>query len=195
MSCAHKFKTINTVSRRAHKDGSNKFRSGFEEAYLIGIKILVARQQQCVKCDKKRTTIEISKTQFNNIIEKLSSNISSETNDGLLSKVEKKVRTYLIEVSQGQIKTRHEKKAMYKEVWLKIYPKRPFGRGNTNEVVEWIVNISNLDTKNGKPPLNSIVVRGDTGLPGVSWTEWEKDSDTPYRDVQEAQEACWGYWG
>lgn len=194
MLCAHKFKTINTVSRRAHKEGSNKFRSGFEEADAIGIKILVARRQQCSKCDKKRTTIEILKTQFNSIIEKLPSKIPNETNDGMLSKIEGKIRRYLIKVSKGQIKTRHKNKAMYKEVWNYIYPARQFGRGNTNEVVEWIVNISNFDTDNDKPPLNSIVVRCDTGMPGSSWDEWRKHSNTPFKNAEEAQLACWEFW-
>lgn len=194
MPCSHKYKTVNTVSRHAYKEGSNKFRSGFEEADALGIRILVARQQQCLKCSKKRTTIEISKAQFNNIVEKLPSKISSETSNGVLSKTENKLRKYLIKVSKGQVETRHNNKAMYKEVWNYIYPARQFGRGNTNEVVEWIVNISNYDTENSRPPLNSLVVRGDTGMPGGSWDEWKDYSSTPYKNAKEAQNACWKYW-
>jgi len=194
MLCTHKYKTVNTISRRAHKEGSKKYKSGFEEADAIGIRILVARQQQCIKCQKKRTTIEISKTQFESIIEKLPSKIPNESNDEVLTKAENKVRTYLIKVSKGLVKTRHKNKAMYKEVWNLIYPARQFGRGNTNEVVEWIVNISNFDTDNGNPPLNSLVVRGDTGMPGGSWDEWKEYSNAPFKNAEEAQLACWDYW-
>jgi len=192
MKCKHTFKTVNSVSYRAHTRGSKKFRSGFEEADSHGVKILVARQKQCSKCNKKRTTIEISKTQFDSIIEYLPFKLESEPANGLTD-VENKVRKYLIRVSKGKIETRHVKKAMYKEVWNQIYPTREFGRGNTNEVVEWIVAISNFDASKGRPPLNSLVVRGDTGMPGVSWNGWKEEFNAPYGNVEDAQQACWKF--
>ena len=194
MKCKHKFKTINTVSRRTYQKGSQKFRSGFEEANSHGIKILVARRQQCRDCGKKRTTVEISKKQLDAIFSNLSSRLEKEPSNMPISSVEKKVRDFLINVAKGQVATRHEKKAMYKEVWDLVYPSRQFGRGNTNEVVEWIVNISNYDTDNGKPPLNSLVVRGDTGMPGASWEEWKNQSGVLFENAEEAQQACWNYW-
>jgi hypothetical protein len=194
MTCKHKFKTINTVSRKAHREGSKKFKSGFEEANAYGIRILVARQQQCLECGKKRTTVEISKNQLDSIFSQLPQKLEDEQTDTDLSETERRVRDFLIKVSKGEIETRHEKKAMYKEVWLNIYPSRPFGRGNTNEVVDWIVNISDFDTNNNRPPLNSIVVRGDTGMPGDSWVEWKNRSNTKYKTVEKAQRACWDYW-
>ncbi len=190
MQCKHKFITINSVSLQAHRRGSKKFKSGFEEAGLYGIKILVARQKQCSKCKKKQTTIEISKSQFDSIIESLPSKLESELVTGL-TKVEKKVREYLIRVSKGEIDTRHPNKAMYKEVWDHIYPNRKFGRGNTNEVVGWIVAISNFDLANRRPPLNSLVVRGDTGMPGDSWNGWMEEFNSPFKNVEKAQQACW----
>jgi hypothetical protein len=192
--CKHKFKTVNTVSRKAYREGSKKFKSGFDEANSYGIKILVARQQQCLECGTKRTTVEISKSQLDSIFSQLPTKLEDEDTDSDLSKTEIRVRDYLIRVSKGEIETRHGRKAMYKEVWNEVYPSRPFGRGNTNEVVEWIVNVSNFDTTNARPPLNSLVIRGDTGMPGYLWETWRKHSDTPYRTAEEAQHACWHYW-
>lgn len=193
MACEHIWKTVNTISRKAHLGGSKKFKSGFEEAEEHGIKILTARQKKCLECGKKRTTVEISKAQLDAIYNGLSGAIT-ENVESELSIVENKARKFLIEVSKGNIQTRHERKAMYKEVWLHIYPTRPFGRGNTNEVVEWIVNISDFDTSNDRPPLNSLVVRGDTGMPGDSWDEWQSNSGSPYETASAAQNACWSYW-
>jgi len=193
MPCQHKFKTVNTVSRRAYKSGSTKFRSEFKAADSFGIKILVARRQQCLKCKKKRTTVEISKMQLDTIFPKLSSKLKMEPDGTALSDVEKKVRKYLIKISKGKSNPRHKNKAMYKEVWNSVYPSRKFGRGNTNEVVEWIVNISNFDMKHGRPPLNSLVVRGDTGMPGNSWNGWKEAFNAPFNNAEEAQQACWNF--
>jgi len=194
MACKHIWKTVNTISRKAHLAGSKKFKSGFDEADAYDIKILSARQKQCVECSKKRTTVEISKTQLDSIYNHLSRPIGKEGREEGLSNIENKVRKFLIKVSKGKVQTRHERKAMYKEVWLHIYPSRPFGRGNTNEVVDWIVNISDFDTSNDLPPLNSLVVRGDTGMPGDSWVEWKKHSNSLYKNVEAAQIACWDFW-
>lgn len=194
MKCTHKWKTINTISRKAHKEGSKKFKSGFEEADSYGIKILVARQKQCIECGVKRSTVEISKNQLKQIYSQLDQRVESDNERDKLSIIETKVRAYLINVSKGRIETRHYRKAMYKEVWLHIYPSLTFGRGNTNEVVEWIVNISDYDKAKNRPPLNSLVVRGDTGMPGQSWEEWRINSKTSYKTIDEAQQACWDLW-
>ena len=106
--------------------------------------------------------------------------------------VENQVRNYLIDVSRGKYpKNRHDNLATYKETWKVIYPSKVFGRGNANEVVDWIVNISNVDLKNDAPPLNSLVVRGDTKKPGVSWETWRDQSGTKFKNVEDAQNACW----
>ena len=194
MKCIHKWKTVNTISRKAHREGSKKFKSGFEQAESHGIKILVARQKQCIKCGDKKTTVEISQEQMNKIYDQLIDGIDEKSEIEELSTTEIEVRNYLISVSKGVIENRHAGKAMYKEVWNLIYPSRQFGRGNTNEVVDWIVNISDFDTSHGRPPLNSLVVRGDTAMPGASWDEWKKYSNTPYKTVEKAQDACWSYW-
>jgi hypothetical protein len=196
MKCKHKlgFKTINTISQKAHREGSTKFKSGFEEASLYGIKILVARQKECLECGEKRETVEISKRQLDKIYKQLSNNLEDEQDDSILSETELNVRNFLIKVCKGEVETRHERKAMYKEVWLNINPSRPFGRGNTDEVVGWVVNISNFDNDNSRPPLNSLVVRGDTKMPSEGWEEWRINSNTKYETVEEAQQACWDYW-
>ena len=193
MKCTHKWKTVNTVSRKAHQEGSKKFKSGFEQADSFGLKILSARRKECLYCGIKKTTVEISQSQMCKIYAQLDQRVD-ELGTDYLSEIEIEVRNYLISVSKGIIENRHSSKAMYKEVWNLIYPSRRFGRGNTNEVVDWIVNISDFDISLGRPPLNSIVVRGDTGMPGTNWDEWKKYSDTKYKNAEEAQEACWTYW-
>ncbi len=55
-------------------------------------------------------------------------------------------------------------------------------------------NISDYDTAFGRPPLNALVVRGDTGEPGDSWEVWRKGSDSPYKTLKEAWKACWEFW-
>ncbi len=115
----------------------------------------------------------------------------------MLSEKEIKVKEILIDVAKGKIKTHHPKKIAYKELWLKIYPEKVWGQKYANEVVEWIVNISNTDVINNLPPLNSIVVRKDTGQPGEGWNEWlheNKKATRLYRTVNRAQKACWKHY-
>ena len=119
-------------------------------------------------------------------------NIPKDSERSKLSETELKVRKFLISVSKGRKRnTRHSKRATYKEVWNRIYPEREFGQGNTKEIVNWIVKISNYDTENGRLPLNSLVVRQDTGEPGDGWEDWQNNSSTKYRTLEAAQDACW----
>lgn len=112
----------------------------------------------------------------------------------MLNSIEKKVRKILIQVARGERETYHHRKITYKELWLTQHPDGTWGRGNTPEVVEWIVNISNRDTENGLPPLNSIVVRKDTSEPGEDWKTWHRDAGSPFESQSHAQAACWAYW-
>lgn len=112
----------------------------------------------------------------------------------MLSQTEINVREVLIEVARGERSTFHYREITYKELWLTQYPGKKWGRGNTSEVVEWIVNISNQDTGKGLPPLNSIVVRKDTKEPGKDWGTWHKSVGSPFESQGHAQAACWAYW-
>lgn len=113
----------------------------------------------------------------------------------MLSNTEKAVRKDLIKVCRGEVKTFHRRKITYKELWEKHNSGGgSWGRGCTNEVVEWIVNISNYDVAQGRPPLNSLVVRKDKGRPGKDWETWHKSAGSPYESLAHAQAACWVYW-
>ena len=102
----------------------------------------------------------------------------------MLTKKEKKVRDILARVARGDFSTYHHRKITYKELWLTQYPDEQWGQGHTSEVVEWIVNISDQDTKNGLPPLNSIVVRKDNSDPGKNWKSWHKNVGSPFESLQ-----------
>lgn len=113
----------------------------------------------------------------------------------MLTDVECAVRQTLIKVCRGEEQTVHRRKINYKSLWEKHSPSGSnWGRGNTSEVVTWIVNISNHDIKHGRPPLNSLVVRVDTGQPGEDWDSWHKEAGSPYESLAHAQAACWVYW-
>ncbi len=112
----------------------------------------------------------------------------------MLTSTEKKVRKTLIRVARGELNTYHHRKITYKELWLTQYPKGTWGQGHTPEVVEWIVNISDKDTKKGLPPLNAIVVRKDTIEPGKDWKSWHRSAGSPFESQAHAQAACWAYW-
>lgn len=113
----------------------------------------------------------------------------------MLSPIEEEVRKTLIKVCRGDVKTIHRRKITYKELWEKHSSSGgSWGQGCTPEVVGWIVNIPDYDVKAGRPPLNSIVVRKDTGQPGKDWTEWHKSAGSPYESLAHAQAACWVYW-
>ncbi len=113
----------------------------------------------------------------------------------MLSAVEEEVKASLIQVCRGEIKTTHRRKITYKEIWEKHHSGNgKWGRGYTPEVVRWIVNISDYYVKQGYPPLNSIVVRQDTGEPGQNWDDWHKSAGSPYESLAHAQAACWAYW-
>lgn len=112
----------------------------------------------------------------------------------MLSKIEKAVRKVLVRVARCDFKTYHHRKITYKELWLTQYPQNIWGQGNTQEVVKWIVDISDQDIKKGLPPLNAIVVRKDTSEPGKDWLSWHKETGSPFESQAHAQAACWAYW-
>lgn len=113
----------------------------------------------------------------------------------MLSQTEESVRKTLIKVCRGKEKTTHHRKITYKELWEKHNSSGgSWGQGCTSKVVDWIVNISYYDVRAGLPPLNSIVVRKDTGEPGEDWEEWHKSEGSPYGSLAHAQTACWAYW-
>ncbi|GAA4649335.1 hypothetical protein GCM10023116_16090 [Kistimonas scapharcae] len=196
----HVWETIGTVPRKAHSEGSKHYRAGFNDAKMRGINISVARRKKCKNCDKKITTVEITHDQLKsifNILDEHGIKLSDATNSKL-SKIERSVRKYLIRVCKGYEKTHHLKKVTYKEVWEHVYPNVPWGQIRTNDVVAWIVKISEHDLPKGRPPLNSIVVRKDTGMPGEKWESWkeyweEKNYLIPFNTMEEAQAACWDY--
>ena len=111
-----------------------------------------------------------------------------------VNNIENKVRKVLIKVARGNMNTYYFRKITYKELWLTQYPTRDFGQGNTKEVVNWIVNISDVDIKNKLPPLNALVVRKDTSEPGDNWASWHKSIGCPFESLSHAQSACWAYW-
>ena len=106
----------------------------------------------------------------------------------------KKVRGILVGVARGEVDTHHYRKIGYKELWLLIYPDGSWGQAYTKEVVDWIVDISDVDVEKGLPPLNSLVVRQDSGQPGVDWEAWHKEAGSPFESLSHAQAACWAYW-
>ncbi len=110
----------------------------------------------------------------------------------MLTNVERAVRKTLIKVCGGEEQTKHRRKINYKALWEKhSAPDRVWGRGNTPEVVSWIVNISNYDVEHGRPPLNSLVVRLGTGQPGKKWDSWHKEAGSPSESLAHAQAAGW----
>ncbi len=113
----------------------------------------------------------------------------------MLSGTEEAARKTLIKVCRGEEKTFHRRKITYKELWEKHSESDgSWSQGCTPEVVGWIINISDYDVGQGRPPLNSIVVRIDTGQPGENWEDWHKSAGSPYASLAHAQAACWVYW-
>lgn len=72
--------------------------------------------------------------------------------------------------------------------------------GKAHKMVPMILNISEYELRKGRPPLNELVVRGDTGEPGEEWKVIRRALESrgvlvPYSSHGEAQEACRRYWG
>ena len=111
----------------------------------------------------------------------------------MLTKLERAVRKTLIKVCRGEVQTAHRRRINYKALWEK-HSRDKWGQGQTPKVVNWIVPISNYDVEHGRPPLNSLVVRIDTGQPGDDWHDWNKGAGSPYKSLEHAQAACWAYW-
>ncbi len=199
--CQHlKLKTLNTVSWKAHKEGSPKFRGGFEEAERRGIRIRAARRKQCVKCGERITTVELSEDNYYRLLNPF--DLQEQRLDQLsvnmgLSHTENLVKDYLIDVARKEVPTRYNGLATYKEVWNRVYPNRPWGRGNTQMVVEWVNAVSDWALDKGLPPLGALVVRVDTKKPGSYWVHWlnsNREAKRRYSDIQKAQQRCWEIW-
>jgi len=179
--CKHQWKTTDTVARKAHLNGEKKFRSGFEKASEAGVNLLAARRKVCDKCGEKKTTVELDWEELRPLL---------PSND-----IEK-VRQLLIKVAMGKEKEiKYSKRITYKELWEKIHPEMLWMPENfrklTRIVVGWIVDISDKNLENEEPPLNSLVVRSDTGMPGDDWKSWAEAEDCIYETADKAQNACW----
>jgi len=179
----HQWKTTDTVARKAYLKGEKKFRSGFEKASEARINLIAARRKVCDKCGETKTTVELDWEELRPLLP--SDDIG-------------KVHQILIKVAMGkEKKIKYSKRITYKELWEKIHPETPWIPKNfrklTGVVVDWIVDISNDNIEKNEPPLNSLVVRSDTGMPGYDWTLWAKSKASIYKTAKKAQEACWEY--
>ena len=118
----------------------------------------------------------------------------------------KKVRELLILVAKGEIQTHKLGLISYKELWtskltgIKLF-RGKWGRGRKDEIVDRITRISAYDLSHKRPPLNELVVVKGSQEPGEDWAniksylESEFKVIAPYSSHQEAQEACWHFWG
>jgi hypothetical protein len=111
-----------------------------------------------------------------------------------LTRKEKDVRNTLIVVCRGKRQTRFPRKINYKHLWEIHGDKRPWARAFTRQIVDWVIRISDHDIAKGLPPLNALVVRADTGMPGDNWYAWNKRTKARYKSVVDAQKACWKKW-
>lgn len=118
----------------------------------------------------------------------------------------KRIRELLILVAKGEFETHKLGLISYKELWTsRLNGSRLFrgtwGRGRKDEIVRRITNISAYDLSHNRPPLNELVVVKGSQEPGEEWAniktylESEFEVIAPYSSHQEAQEACWRYWG
>lgn len=116
-----------------------------------------------------------------------------------LSKQEEKVREILVRTAKGKTKTHRLGLISYSELWERV-SKKPWGRGCKSQVVNWISKISTYELLHGRPPLNEVVVKKSTGLPGEPWLPIKRHHEKklkinlPYKSHEEAQGACWQYW-
>jgi hypothetical protein len=117
-----------------------------------------------------------------------------------LNELEKKIRKTLIKVAKGQISTEKPGLISYKELWA-TFSKKKFGMGNAKVIVNYITKISGYELLNERPPLNELVIKKATSVPGEHFESIKAyliDSygvDIPYSTHKEAQEDCWRYWG
>ena len=116
-----------------------------------------------------------------------------------LTNPEKKAKELLVKVAKGLVNTHKSGLISYKEFW-KAIDRRPWGRARKNEIVSIVSNISTYELQNKRPPLNELVVRKDSHVPGEPWEnikqyhEEHYGVDVPYSSHREAQEACWKFW-
>ena len=112
---------------------------------------------------------------------------------------EKKARALLIRVAKGLVNTHKIGLISYKEFW-RVIDRRPWGRAKKDEIVNIVSNISTYELQNERPPLNELVVRKDSHLPGEPWENIKQQHedqyrvDVPYTSHRDAQEACWKFW-
>ena len=117
-----------------------------------------------------------------------------------LSTKEKQVRRILIEVAKGNRTTHFPGLISYKELWEQIAD-TPWGRGNRSKIVNLITRISGFELSEGRPPLNELVVVKNKRVPGEEWKSIrtylnrEYGVNATYKTHEQAQEACWEYWG
>ena len=118
-----------------------------------------------------------------------------------LSSIEKKVRSLLIRVARGNPVAQRKGRISYKEIWEHIQPDLKWGQGHTWDVVEWITKVSAFELQNDRPPLNEIVTPTKKLVPTDPWNKGIKPHlknlsgiSPPYKNHEEAQEACWRHW-
>lgn len=118
-----------------------------------------------------------------------------------LFREEKVIRELLIRVAKGQPVARRIGRISYKEIWEKVRPKIKWGQAHTGTVVRWITQVSALELKNDRPPLNELVTPTNKLVPKDPWPNGIQlhlkrlsGVYAPYKTHEEAQEACWCYW-
>jgi hypothetical protein len=116
-----------------------------------------------------------------------------------LSQTEVRVRKILVEVANGKLETRWARTVTYKELWERI-SRTKWGQGRVPEIVRMVLNISEYELRHGRPPLNELVVRRDRGISGDEWSGTKRSLErrgvvVPYLSHEDAQWACWTYWG
>ena len=116
-----------------------------------------------------------------------------------LTKQEKKARELLVKVAKGFVNTHRTGLISYKEFWTAI-DRSQWGRARIHEIVDIVSHISTYELQNERPPLNELVVRIDSHVPGEPWENIKQHHeehygvDVPYTSHREAQEACGKFW-
>lgn len=132
-----------------------------------------------------------------------------------LNATESRVRDLLVETAMGTLETRNSGLITYKELWQRISRKK-WGTGQAHKIVRMILKIGVMEVSEKRPPLNELVVGARTVEPREAWVSIRRglerkfrpsrdphavglegigDLTVPYTSHQEAQKACWDYWG
>ena len=176
MPCTHKWKTVGKVTQEDHDLGNPKFSKGFEtynalENPISGEKLVViaVRRRQCTLCQERSTTVEMDHFELKVHLPNHNHSLFGRT------------KVILIDVAKGttHLQLTYGNRISYMELYEALGA--PFGAWSpsirikaTRFIEEIVIEISDANIANGEPPLNAIVVRKDTGLPGPGWNDWAK---------------------